>query len=157
MIFDLASCREYAARYRLDAWVDDYLRGGPWANEGLREGLRRATRHWSGPHLIALNRLERCCDPEPDMEYCVPLSSWQHRVSAIAGTIDDPSKLPPLIVEYRSGALSIRDGSHRYGAMTQAGWSACWVIVWCNSASDAADFRAMMAGEAGARQITRSP
>jgi len=80
--------------------------------------------------------LERCCGPAPGMEFPVPTDTWENKISRIASGLTDPKNLPPLIVEWRAGALSVRDGSHRHGAMTAAGWSNCWVIIWCNTSDD---------------------
>jgi hypothetical protein len=54
----------------------------------------------------------------------------------MASGLADPMEIPPLLVEWRAGVLSVRDGSHRHAAMTAAGWNACWVIVWSNNADD---------------------
>jgi len=135
-MFDVASCMASAGSGRLDAWVHSYLGGGPWANAGLRDGLRRQPRYWTGPHLLPLSRLERCCGPEPAMEYRVPAETWRRKVAGIASHLDDPMGVPPLITEWRAGRLSIRDGNHRLAAMVEAGWESCWVIVWCNSPAD---------------------
>jgi hypothetical protein len=135
-MFDVLSSMDAANCGRLDDWVDSYLSSGPWANAGLREGLRLQRRYWIGPLLLPLTRLERCCGPEPGMEFPVPAGAWQRKVSDIASRLVDPMGIPPLFIEWRAGALSIRDGSHRHAAMTAAGWNTCWVIVWCNNADD---------------------
>ena len=75
------------------------------------------------------------------MEFPVPAEAWQCKISEIASSLGDPKDVPPLIVEWRAGVLSIRDGSHRYAAMMATGWDACWVIVWCNTADDYARAR----------------
>ena len=135
-MFDVDACKAAANIGSLDDWVHSYLNGGPWANVGLSEGLRRQRRYWLGPILLPPNSLERCCGPEPEMEYRMPADGWRRRVTAIADSLVDARKLPPLIVEWRAGTLSIRDGSHRHAAMVKTGWHSCWVIIWCNSAND---------------------
>ncbi len=139
--FDLASCRAAAGQARLAEWVDAYLVAGPWANRGLQEGLRKHPRHWLGPVRVALTRLTRCCGPEPGMEFPVPPHAWEKRTSSYATSFTEVEKLPPLIVEWRCGMLSVRDGNHRLGAIQRLGWTHCWVVVWCNSASDFEDAR----------------
>jgi hypothetical protein len=135
-MFDLASCLEATNRGGLDDWVDRYLIAGPWANAGLREGLRRQRRFWLGPLLIPLDRLERSCGPEPSMEFRVAAEVWNRRVTSISIGLREPEDMPPLIIEWRSGMLSIRDGNHRAAAMLKAGWTRCWMIIWCNSLAD---------------------
>ena len=76
------------------------------------------------------------------MEFHVPAETWERKVAMIAASLREPESVPPLFVEWRSGVLSIRDGSHRSAAMIRAGWTDCWAIVWCN---DLADYRAAKA------------
>jgi len=140
-MFGVLSCIDAANCGRLDDWVHRYLSGGLWANAGLRDGLRLQRRYWIGPLLVPLQKLERCCGPEPAMEFPVPTDAWENKISNIASGLTDPKNLPPLIVEWRAGVLSVRDGSHRHGAMTAAGWSDCWVVVWCNTSDDYARAR----------------
>jgi len=45
-----------------------------------------------------------------------------------------------LIIEYRAGLLSVRDGNHRLEAMRKKGWRTCWVLVWFNSREDYLDY-----------------
>ena len=69
------------------------------------------------------------------MEYRVVAEEWQRKVSDIASRLTNPMELPPLIVQWRSGPLSVRDGNHRHAAMAQAGWTSCYAVVWCDSAA----------------------
>lgn len=135
-MFDVVGCIEAANRGRLDDWVGGYLSAGDWANAGLREGLRLQRRYWIGPLLLPLTRLERCCGPEPGMKYRVPADAWQRKVGDMASNLPGPMGIPPLIVEWRAGALVVCDGSHRHAAMSMAEWDSCWAIVWCNNADD---------------------
>jgi Phytanoyl-CoA dioxygenase (PhyH) len=143
-MFGVLSCMDAANCGRLDDWAHRYLSAGPWANAGLRDGLRLQRRYWIGPLLLPLDRLERCCGPEPGMEFPVPAEAWQRKVGGIASGLTDAMDVPPLLVEWRAGALSVRDGSHRHAAMTAAGWRACWAIVWCNSADDYGKARSVL-------------
>ena len=70
------------------------------------------------------------------MEYRVSADDWDRKVASLAAGLSDPMEAPPLIIEWRSGTLSIRDGNHRAAAMLMAGWTHCWIIVWCNSLAD---------------------
>jgi hypothetical protein len=132
-MFDVASCRCAADMGRLDDWVHAYLGGGPWANSGLSDGLRRQPRFWIGPLLLPLDQLVRCCGPEPTMEFPVAADNWQHRVSTMAVGFNDAAEVPPVLVEWRAGTLSVRDGNHRVAAMTKRGWAQAWALAWCNS------------------------
>ena len=75
------------------------------------------------------------------MEFAVPADTWNRKVSRLSSGLSNPGDVPPLIVEWRSGTLSIRDGNHRAAAMAMAGWESCWIIIWCNSAADHQDAR----------------
>jgi hypothetical protein len=70
------------------------------------------------------------------MEYVVGRQGWQVRIGKLADLFSSPLSIPPLIAEYRAGALSLRDGNTRYGAMQLLGWRACWAIVWYNTEDD---------------------
>ena len=130
--FDVASCEAARRKGAIDDWVDRYLAAGPWANDGLRTGLRLAPRLWIGPLGLPLANLERCCGPEPTMKYREPEDIWQRRTIGMASGLTTPEALPPLLVEWRAGTLSIRDGNHRHAAMTLRRWPECWCLVWCN-------------------------
>lgn len=125
-----------AADGQLEAWIYRYLQAGEWANRALLAGLRKQPRCWLGPLEIELARLSRCCGPEPGLEFPVPASLWDAKVTHLADTLTEPAAVPPLIVEYRAGALSVRDGSHRHEAMRRKGWLKAWVLIWHNSWSD---------------------
>jgi hypothetical protein len=134
--FDTLSVLGYAREGRLEEWVHNYLTTGSWANPGFSEGLRKAKRWWYGPVEFPLAALSRCVGPEPGMEFQVSNEYWVGRTQEMAQSLSDPLVLPPLIVEYRHGELSIRDGNTRYGAMSLKGWRTGWVIFWYNSESD---------------------
>ena len=72
------------------------------------------------------------------MPFPVPLASWEKRISEISASFDTIEAFPPLIVEYRSGALIVTDGNHRLGAFSAIGLNACWVIVWYPDESEKA-------------------
>ena len=54
----------------------------------------------------------------------------------MAQFLTDPLSVPPLIVEYRQGSLSVRDGNTRHEAMRLKGWRTCWVLIWYNTEQD---------------------
>jgi hypothetical protein len=70
------------------------------------------------------------------MEYQVDPAPWQARTGRMAASFTDLLALPPLIIEYRAGELSVRDGNTRCGAMRVLGWLRCWAIIWYNSEED---------------------
>ena len=157
MTFDVASCRAAAEAGWLDAWIHDYLQGGPWTNPGLSAGLRRRARFWIGPVLLDLHALERCCGPEPHMEYRVDAEGWRRKVTSMAGNLIDPLALPPLISEWRLRHLSVRDGSHRLAAASLAGWPALWVVVWYDDPAEGDAVRRAVAAASSAAPLQGRP
>jgi len=131
-----AAALERARAGTLEAWIDAYLAAGSWANPGLRDGLRRQRRWWRGPLEVALADLARVCGPEPDMEYPQDPVAWEASITTMQRGLGEPLQVAPLTVEYRQGALSIRDGNHRHEAMLRHGWRTCWIVVWYNTEAD---------------------
>ena len=134
--FSSLAARDAAAHGQLEAWLYHYLQAGEWANPGLLSGLQLQPRWWLGPLEVELDRLIRCCGPEPWMEYRVPEDGWERHIARMAERLAAPTEMPPLIVVYNQGRLSIRDGNHRHEAMRRSGWKSCWVVIWHNSLED---------------------
>jgi hypothetical protein len=134
--FDTCSAQRYAREGVIENWVHRYLMSGKWANPGFSDGLKLQRRWWNGPIELELTALTPAVGTEPGMEYQVEPDNWFYRTSKLAGSMTDPLSIPPLIAEYRSGELSVRDGNTRYGAMRLLGWAKCWAIIWYNTESD---------------------
>lgn len=136
--FDSLSAQKWAKEGKIEGWVHKYLmfgRGGK-SNPEFLECLKREKRWWFGPVELSLTDLSPAVGTDPAMEFVVNEDYWLARTSVLAESFSNPESLPPLIVEYRGGELSVRDGNSRYGAMRMLGWSTCWVIIWYNSESD---------------------
>jgi hypothetical protein len=127
--FDLDSARRAAAANELQSWVVTYLRG-PGNNDAFADGLELRKRYWRGPELIALERLERTCGPEPHMPFRQDADSWETRVAQITAGFNHIEAFPPLIVRYQTGRMLVNDGSHRLAAFETLGLLRCWVIIW---------------------------
>ncbi|MEM7709845.1 MAG: hypothetical protein AAF264_03670 [Pseudomonadota bacterium] len=131
---------EFAARSgRLPDLVLRYLDQEDWRNARLRDGLQLAPRWWTGPVLLGLDRMVPCHGP--GLEYDADPGTWATVVEAYAASLRStaaagPERLPPLIVEYREGELSIRDGGHGFATMRRLGWPAAWAVVWANDPDD---------------------
>ena len=146
---DTISAQKWAQGGRLEEWVHKYLLSGQGGktNPEFSAGLKRAKRWWNGPVEMRLAELSPAVGTEVGMEYVVAKDNWCVRISQLAESFADPLSLPPLIVEYRDGELSIRDGNTRYGAMRLLGWSKCWVVIWYNTASDFYQHSPILFGE----------
>ena len=134
--FDTLSAQKAAADGEIEAWVHRYLTTGRWANPAFSQGLKRQKRWWVGPVEVDVSALTRCVGTEPGMEFPVTDEYWERRAREMLEGMGDPLSLPPLIVEYRAGELSVRDGNTRLKMMELLGWPKCWVILWYNSAED---------------------
>ena len=135
---DTLTALKWAKEGKIEDWVHKYLlsgSGGP-TNAQFSDGLKREKRWWNGPLYLSLTDLSPAVGTEPGLEYVVDEAYWQARTGALAKSFSKPDALPPLIAEYRSGQLSVRDGNTRYGAMKLLGWEKCWVVIWYNSESD---------------------
>ena len=135
---DTLTALNWAEQGKIEAWVHKYLLSGSGGttNPAFSEGLTREKRWWNGPIYLNLIDLSPAVGTDPGLEYTVDEQYWQTRTGRLAESFSNPESLPPLITEYRSGQLSVRDGNTRYGAMKLLGWSACWVVIWYNSESD---------------------
>ena len=136
MEFTVIAAQQQAQTGRLEAWIHAYLNTGYWANPGLSEGLKLQQRWWRGPLEVNLADLVRCCGPEPDLEFCIDPEGWEQKINELMSGIREPMEVPPLIVQYRQGELSIRDGNHRHEALRRQGRLRCWVLIWYDSLED---------------------
>ena len=135
---DTLSAQKRGKMGEIDAWVPEFLLSGTGggSNVGFSESLKGAKRWWNGPIEMSLSSLSPAVGTDPSMEYVVDAADWHIWTSRLAATFTDPSALPPLIIEYRAGELSIRDGNTRYGAMQLLGWPTCWIVIWYNTEAD---------------------
>ncbi|MFK7801048.1 MAG: hypothetical protein AB8G95_05410 [Anaerolineae bacterium] len=135
---DTQSAQKMATTGNIEAWVHKFLLSGKGGhtNQEFSESLKREKRWWNGPIELNLADLSPAVGTEPNLEYVVDKADWHNWTSSLAKTFSQPIALPPLIVEYRSGELSIRDGNTRFGAMKLLGWPKCWVVIWYNSEAD---------------------
>ncbi len=135
---DCLSAQRWAAAGKLEEWVHKYLLSGfgGKSNPEFSEGLKREPHWWAGPVELPLEALTPAVGPDAGLEYVIEPERWHAWTSRLAATFTNPLALPPMIVEYRAGELSIRDGNTRYGAMKLLGWRTAWVIIWYNSEDD---------------------
>lgn len=135
MGFDVASALKRAKRGEIEAWVHEYLLSGSGGstNRQFSDGLKLEKRWWYGPVALPLSDLTRAVGTEPDREYVVDADYWKKITSRMAASFTDLRAFPPVVVEYRDGELSVRDGNTRLGAMELLGWETCWAVIWFNS------------------------
>jgi hypothetical protein len=133
--FSVDSAQTFSREGRIAEWVHAFLLG-PGDNKALSDGLKRDHRHWIGPIQVPIKWLDRCCGPEREMEYPEDPQYWSTRIADIAKFIRSGGDVPPLIVEYRGDGLSVRDGSHRLGALEAENHETAWILIWYDSRPD---------------------
>jgi hypothetical protein len=129
--YTATEARIVADRGQIEDWIHLYLNSAGH-NPKLSEGLKLRHRHWVGPILVDVDRLQRCHGPEnePDMEYYSSLDNWERKVSRYEQMFRSGWDAPPPIVVHHQGRLSVRDGNRRTAALKRAGIRAYWVIIW---------------------------
>ena len=124
----------YKTSKEVEFWVHEFLLG-PGKNQPFSEGLKLIPRYFHLPKKISLRSLNRCCGPEPEMEYFQPQEAWDSQVGNMRQALKNGWLPPPLIVSF-DGNLIINDGNHRHEALICEGYSTYWSIVWCSSEED---------------------
>ena len=125
---------------RLREWIQEVLRA-PRGNVGLADGLNLAPRSYWGPFLMPLDLVVRCCGPEPGMAYPVPAEGFEVRVTGIQTLLSQGRHLPPLLVNYDKGVLTLNDGNHRHEAHRRLGAAVVPVIFWTTGEGPMVEFR----------------
>lgn len=135
---DTLSAQKRAQKGEIEDWAHEFLCSGKGndTNPAFSESLKREKRWWNGPIVVDLAELSPAVGDQPRLAYVVSKEDWHLWTSNLAKTFTTLEALPPLIVEYRAGELSIRDGNTRYGAMQLLGWPTCWIVIWYNTEAD---------------------
>lgn len=131
----LASAEQFAREGRVEEWVHAYLLSDGH-NKPFSDGLKLCPRYYHGPVTMPLSLLTRCCGPEVGMEYPEEEEWFDKRVKALRSAIESGGDLPPLIVNYTKGALTLNDGNHRHEAFRRAGVEEYPVILWATEKED---------------------
>lgn len=130
--FNLGTARDAASRGDIAQWVGDFLASRGSDNEVLAAALAQREHWWVGPARVRVDELVRIAGPEGDGVLHVEPDEWEHDVEAMEESIEAGWEPPPLLAEYRDGALVLQDGNHRYEALVRAGEPHAWVIAWCD-------------------------
>jgi hypothetical protein len=119
----------------IESWVHDFLLS-EGKNTLLSAGLKKEKRYWLGPLQVSLSRLDRVVGPEEGKEYHSVVENWEAKTDGMQESITSGWSPAPLIAEYRSGVLSLRDGNHRMKALEKAGVESYWTLICFNSKED---------------------
>lgn len=134
--FGLAAALAAAERDEIALWVGDFLASLGSDNEVLAAALAQRPHWWLGPLELPLDRLVRLAGPEDDALCQVDDDEWDDDVEAMAESLDDGWRPPPLLAEHQDGRLLLQDGNHRFEAMVRAGETHGWVLVYFASAAE---------------------
>ena len=126
---------EFASKNDIETWVHLFL-NGEGDNVVMSNDLKLKKRYWLGPIEIETSFLDRVVGPEPDLEYVEDEKWWNHNINQISERLNAGWDMPPLIAENRNGALSVRDGNHRLGALQKLNIDKCFLIIWDDNGED---------------------
>lgn len=129
MTFTVNEALEFASRGDIEEWVHLFL-NSVGDNKPFSDGLKLQKRYWLGPFHIELEKLRRCCGPEPEMQFIVTADGWESHISYFQKLIKDGWNIPPLIAYNQGDYLVVNDGNHRLEAMRREGIEKWWVIIW---------------------------
>jgi hypothetical protein len=129
MSFNVEEAIAYGKEGKIEEWVHAFL-NSVGDNVPFSEGLKLEKRYWTGPLLISIDKLKRCCGPEPGMEYYNAPEDWEPCIKKFQDLIRNGWDMPPLIVQHEGDKLIVSDGNHRLEAMRREGIYKCWIIVW---------------------------
>jgi hypothetical protein len=108
--------------------IHAFLRG-PGGNPELADALSGPQWSFRQAH-VRLDRLRRCCGPEPWMRFKDP--DWRKRIAAMVRDIRDGWQPPPLIAgTFGAWDMVLMDGNHRHAALLEAGRTEHPVILVC--------------------------
>ncbi|GKU27451.1 ParB N-terminal domain-containing protein [Clostridium folliculivorans] len=135
MTFTVDEAIEFSKQGRIEEWVHLFL-NSIGDNVPFSEGLKLEKRNWTGPLLISLDKLKRCCGPEDNMEYFNAPEEWEVEINKFRQLIRNGWEMPPLIAQHEGKELKVNDGNHRLEAMNREGIEKCWVIIWNTHCQD---------------------
>lgn len=119
----------------IEQQIQNFLRN-EGNNVALADGLLLEKRYYHGPVNIKLTMLTRCTGPENGMKYLVSEESFNERIIGIITRIKSGWLLPPILVNYCEGNLTINDGNHRYEAYKRMGHDEIPSIFWVTDKND---------------------
>lgn len=138
MKFTVTEATNFSNEGRVEEWVHLFL-NSIGNNKAFSEGLKLEKRYWTGPIHIDISKLNRCCGPEPEMQYHNPRDEWEFEINKFVELIRSGWDMPPLIAQHEGGRLIVNDGNHRMEALNREGFEKCWVIVWNTHFQDKAE------------------
>ncbi|HOK43036.1 MAG TPA: ParB N-terminal domain-containing protein [Thermoclostridium caenicola] len=144
--FTLQGAMHFARMGLIEAWIHGFL-NGPGHNKAFSDGLKLKRRYYVGPMLVELDKLNRCCGPEPGMIYRVDKDGFEGIVNGMIQALRNGWDMPPLIVNYAQGYCEVNDGNHRHEALKRIGVKAYYVIFWTTDPKDYQDLLLIQKGE----------
>ena len=131
----LGSAMDFAKVGRIEEWIHEYLLSDG-NNKAFSDGLALCKRYYLGPIEMSCSLLCRCCGPEENMKFRVNEGGFERKVASLMSAIIGGNDLPPIMVNYADGQLTLNDGNHRFEAYTRLGKTSCYAIIWTSSESE---------------------
>lgn len=140
--YSLESARRAAKRDELAKWVGEFLASRGSDNEVLAAALAQDRHFWLGPVELAIDDLVPLSGPDDQDETLCSEDAdhWHEEIGEMEAAIEDGWEPPPILVEHQDGKLLVQDGNHRLTALTEAGESCCWAIVYFEDRSTRDEF-----------------
>jgi hypothetical protein len=136
----LKSSVEYSQKGCIEQWVHEFLLG-EGGNKAFSDGLKLYERQYLGPLELEFKYMVRCYGPEEDMQFRADKDSFEFRIKNMVTEAKGDWDIPPLIVSYYKGELTINDGNHRFEALKKLGKDRYHVIIWTTSEEDMSEFK----------------
>jgi hypothetical protein len=112
-------------------WIERYLQVDSWQNLGLLRRVRTYSSSWLPPQLIEIARLQRIAGPSESFRFPQDPDEWTRAVQAMVVTRPTLDSLPPVIAwQELDGGINLADGNHRADALTNTGFTSCWVLLY---------------------------
>lgn len=133
----LFEAQQAAKKNKIALWIEKYLKGSR-ENKALLGRIRKLSRcYWVGPISFELNKLKRCCGPEPELPFCEPKQKWERRIKVLVCLLNQGWQPEPIIVtNVFKGYLTVSDGNHRYEALLRKGIKKYWTLFFFSNKND---------------------
>jgi hypothetical protein len=128
--WDLKSATGAFERGEGQDWIERYLQVEAWQNLGLLRRARAYSTCWLPTQLVEIAKLSRISGPLASFRFPKDPVEWNRAVQAVVATRPSPESLPPAIAwRELDGQTTLSDGNHRVDALTELGFTSCWVLL----------------------------
>lgn len=123
----------------LETWLHNFLLD-EGSNIALSDGLKIEERTFHGIFLIPLNKINRCCGPEENMKFKVPVDGFEYRIEKMRTRYHNGWSIPPLLLNFSEKGFELNDGNHRFEMLKRENIQEYYFIVWTTGSKDKDEF-----------------